>query len=81
LFVFRGLRPNHTPRPKSAVGGVEAIPEATRWSSSLTPVLLMRRTLHLVTVRDCVALRPVHQAILVSRMRSTLRRVLPGVDL
>jgi hypothetical protein len=43
--------------------------------------LLMRRTLHLVTARDCVALRPVHQAMLVSRMWSTLRRVLPGVDL
>ncbi|PZV92653.1 Winged helix DNA-binding domain-containing protein [Micromonospora phaseoli] len=43
--------------------------------------LLMRRTLHLVTARDCVALRPVHQAMLVSRMWSTLRRALPGVDL
>lgn len=43
--------------------------------------LLMRRTLHLVTARDCLALRPVHQAMLVKRMWSTLRRVLPGVDL
>lgn len=43
--------------------------------------LLMRRTLHLVTARDCLALRPVHQAMLVSRMWSTLRRVMPGVDL
>ncbi|MGC5021294.1 winged helix DNA-binding domain-containing protein [Micromonospora sp. DT47] len=43
--------------------------------------LLMRRTLHLVTARDCVALRPVHHSMLVSRMWSTLRRVLPGVDL
>ncbi|WP_088978884.1 winged helix DNA-binding domain-containing protein [Micromonospora coxensis] len=43
--------------------------------------LLMRRTLHLVTARDCRTLRPVHQAMLVSRMWSTLRRVLPGVDL
>ncbi|MGB2571735.1 winged helix DNA-binding domain-containing protein [Micromonospora citrea] len=43
--------------------------------------LLMRRTLHLVTARDCRTLRPVHQAMVVSRMWSTLRRVLPGVDL
>ncbi|MGN9779314.1 winged helix DNA-binding domain-containing protein [Micromonospora sp. H33] len=43
--------------------------------------LLMRRTLHLVTARDCLALRPVHHSMLVSRMWSTLRRVLPGVDL
>ncbi|MFC7547797.1 winged helix DNA-binding domain-containing protein [Plantactinospora sp. GCM10030261] len=43
--------------------------------------LLMRRTLHLVTAGDCLALRPVHQTMLVKRMWSTLRRVLPGVDL
>ncbi|GAA4682706.1 winged helix DNA-binding domain-containing protein [Phytohabitans rumicis] len=43
--------------------------------------LLMRRTLHLVTARDCLALRPVHQPVLVGRMWSTLRRRLPGVDL
>lgn len=43
--------------------------------------LLMRRTLHLVTARDCLALRPVHQSMLVGRMWSTLRRALPDVDL
>ncbi|SFB48458.1 Winged helix DNA-binding domain-containing protein [Amycolatopsis marina] len=43
--------------------------------------LLMRRTLHLVTDRDCLLLRPVHQSLLVARMWSTLRRRLPGVDL
>ncbi|MEJ3748724.1 winged helix DNA-binding domain-containing protein [Actinomycetes bacterium KLBMP 9797] len=43
--------------------------------------LLMRRTLHLVTARDCLALRPVHQSMLVGRMWSTLRRAMPDVDL
>ena len=41
---------------------------------------LMRRTLHLVTAEDCLALRPVHQAMLVARMTGTLARRLPGVD-
>jgi hypothetical protein len=43
--------------------------------------LLMRRTLHVVTARDALALRPVHQPMLVARMWATLRRALPGVDL
>jgi len=42
---------------------------------------LMRRTLHLVTARDALRLRPVHQQMLESRMLGTLRRRLPGVDL
>ena len=42
--------------------------------------LLMRRTLHLVTSEDCLALRPLHDTMLVTRMRGTLGRVLPGVD-
>src|ERR687894_654983 len=43
--------------------------------------LLMRRTLHLVSARDCLRLRPLHQPMLVSRMVTTLKRSLPGVDL
>lgn len=42
---------------------------------------LMRRTLHLVTAPDALALRPLHQPMLVTRMLGTLRRRLPGVDL
>ena len=42
---------------------------------------LMRRTLHLVTARDALTLRPLHQPMLVTRMLGTLRRRLPGVDL
>jgi hypothetical protein len=42
--------------------------------------LLMRRTQHLVSARDCLALRPVHQSMLVARGWATLRRRLPGVD-
>jgi hypothetical protein len=42
--------------------------------------VLMRRTLHLVSAADAVALRPVHQEMLEKRMMSTLRRNLPGVD-
>jgi Winged helix DNA-binding domain len=42
---------------------------------------LMRRTLHLVTARDCLVLRPLHGQMLEARMLGTLRRRLPGVDL
>ena len=42
--------------------------------------LLMRRTLHLVTSEDCLELRPLHDAMLVARMKGTLGRRLPGVD-
>ncbi|MDQ7908200.1 winged helix DNA-binding domain-containing protein [Phytohabitans sp. ZYX-F-186] len=43
--------------------------------------LVMRRTLHVVTARDALTLRPVHQPMLRARMWATLRRALPGVDL
>ncbi|GAA4472193.1 winged helix DNA-binding domain-containing protein [Phytohabitans houttuyneae] len=43
--------------------------------------LLMRRTLHVVTAADALALRGVHQPMLEARMWATLRRNLPGVDL
>lgn len=43
--------------------------------------LLMRRTLHLMTAQDCLALRPLHQSMVEQRMTGTLRRRLPGVDL
>jgi winged helix DNA-binding protein len=43
-------------------------------------VLLMRRTLHLVSARDCLCLRRLHDPMLVARMRGTLGRRLPGVD-
>ena len=42
--------------------------------------VLMRRTLHLVTAEDCLALRPLHQPMLVKRMHGSLARRLPGVD-
>jgi hypothetical protein len=41
----------------------------------------MRRTLHLVTARDALGLRPVLDEVLVKRMRATLGPRLPGVDL
>jgi hypothetical protein len=47
---------------------------------TLVRTLLMRRTLHLVSARDCVTLRPLLQDMLRKRMRSTLGRHLPGVD-
>ena len=41
---------------------------------------LMRRTVHLVTAEDCLALRPLHAGVLLSRMRAVLSRRLVGVD-
>jgi len=41
---------------------------------------LMRRTVHLVTAEDCLALRPLHADVLLSRMRAVLSRRLVGVD-
>ena len=44
-------------------------------------ISLMRWTLHLVTARDCLALRPVLQPVMDRRMKSGLGRQLHGVDL
>jgi hypothetical protein len=42
---------------------------------------LMRWTLHVVTARDCLALRPVLQSVLERRMRASFGRDLAGVEL
>ncbi|WP_281689379.1 winged helix DNA-binding domain-containing protein [Pseudonocardia thermophila] len=42
---------------------------------------LQRRTIHLLTAADALALRSLFQPMLVQRMYTTLSRVLPGVDL
>jgi Winged helix DNA-binding domain len=42
--------------------------------------VLMRRTLHLVSARDCLRLRPLLEPMLVKRMLGGLGRELPGVD-
>lgn len=42
---------------------------------------LQRRTIHLLTADDCLALRSLFQPMLVQRMYGTLKRALPGVDL
>jgi Winged helix DNA-binding domain len=47
---------------------------------SLVRTHLMRRTVHLVTAEDCLALRPLHADVLLSRMRAVLSRRLVGVD-
>ena len=48
---------------------------------SLVRTLMMRRTLHLHTAADCLALRPAHQAMLVTKMLGLYRRTLEDVDL
>jgi len=42
---------------------------------------MMRRTLHLLSADDCVAMRPLFHAMLVQKVRSGLGRRLDGVDL
>lgn len=46
----------------------------------LVRTLLHRRTVHLATAADALALRPHLQAMLVQRSAGTLKQVLPGVD-
>ena len=46
----------------------------------LVRTLMMRRTMHLMTAEDCLALRALHQPMLEQRMRAVLRRLLVGVD-
>lgn len=60
-------------RPEELVGLLEARRAAR--------TLLMRRTLHLVSARDALAWRALHQPMLVGKMTTTLRRDMPGVDL
>jgi len=50
-------------------------------SRQVVRTLLMRRTIHLVTADDCLALRGLHQPMLEARVRAVLRRDLEGVDL
>lgn len=42
---------------------------------------LMRWTIHLVTARDCLALRPVMQRVIDQRMLGAFRKALAGLDL
>jgi hypothetical protein len=44
-------------------------------------IALMRWTLHVVTARDCLGLRPVVQSVMDQRMRALFGRQLEGVDL
>ncbi len=50
-------------------------------SRRLVRTHLMRRTMHLVTADDAVALRALHQPMLVQRALGVLRTRLPGVDM
>ena len=44
-------------------------------------IVLMRSTIHLVTARDCLALRPVVQPVLERALRGTYGRHLEGLDM
>ncbi|WP_392544789.1 winged helix DNA-binding domain-containing protein [Oryzobacter telluris] len=59
--------------PLSLVAGLE--------DRTLVRTLTMRRTLHLHTAADCLALRPAHQGMLLTKMLGIHRRTLEGVDL
>ncbi len=46
----------------------------------LVRILMMRRTVHLLTARDALGLRTLHDPMLRQRMRGTLRPFMPDVD-
>lgn len=47
---------------------------------ALVRTLMMRRTIHLMSSEDCLALRSLHQPMIEQRTRAVLRRRLNGVD-
>ncbi len=49
-------------------------------SRHLVRILMMRRTVHLLSARDALGLRTLHDPMLRQRMRGTLGRLMPGVD-
>lgn len=49
-------------------------------SRHLVRILMMRRTVHLLSARDALGLRTLHDPMLLQRMRGTLGRLMPGVD-
>jgi hypothetical protein len=49
-------------------------------SRALVRTLMMRRTVHLLTARDALGLRTLHDPMLRQRMRGTLRPFMPDVD-
>lgn len=49
-------------------------------SRQLVRILMMRRTVHLLTATDALGLRTLHDPMLRQRIRGTLGRLMPGVD-